>query len=172
MSEKGFALSQKYLYAVLMTRYKDFHSLSSISHRSSSVAKILLKPDMLQNTPVEVGTKRQRTLTAYPSHHDLWDYLSKSKSDKGYPQPRYNTYYWGASATDGWDPENWQYSSAFKSAQTLGQKFGKISPKLFSVACDLCHLRADFRRSCPDISQQDFSFLLGQDFESQKFLNK
>lgn len=55
MSEKGFALSQKYLYAVLMTRYKDFHSLSSISHRSSSVAKILLKPDMLQNTPVEVN---------------------------------------------------------------------------------------------------------------------
>lgn len=93
LTEKGFALSQKYPSGVLMTSSEDFHPLSSISHRNSSIVKILVKPDVLQEIPVDIGTGRQSTLIAYPIHHRLGVYLNKSKTDKGYPQLGYNTYF-------------------------------------------------------------------------------
>jgi len=93
LTEKASSLPHKYLSGVLMTSSKDLHPLSSISHRNSSVMKILVKPDMLQEISVDRGTRRQNTLTAYPIHHCLGDYLSKSKTDKRYPKFRYNSYF-------------------------------------------------------------------------------
>lgn len=71
LTEKGFSPFQKYLPGVLMTSSEDFHPLSSISHRNSSIIKILVKTDMLQEIPVDIGTGRGNTSKAYPIHHHL-----------------------------------------------------------------------------------------------------
>lgn len=54
-----------------MTSSEDFHPLSSISHRNSSIIKILVKPDMLQEIPVDIPTGRGNTSTAHPIHRHL-----------------------------------------------------------------------------------------------------
>lgn len=41
-----------------MTSFEDFHPLSSITHRNSSIMKILVKPNMLQEIPVDIETGR------------------------------------------------------------------------------------------------------------------
>lgn len=60
LTEKGCAIFQKYPSGVLMTNFKDFHPLNSVSHRNSSIMQILVKP-VLQEIPVYRNRETEHT---------------------------------------------------------------------------------------------------------------